>query len=328
MAISVTNSNFPAIETPSAQEKKSAIAGLRGTCVCVKCGHMFQPAELRLRNADNWLCSVCNFEPIIRDGFLSFAPELATGDDWYVVEFYEEMYKLQERNFWYSARNTLISWAIKKYFPEMVDFLEIGCGTGFVVNGIAESFPSATVNACDIFFEALQFARGRVPAANFYQLDARRLPFRQVMDVVGIFDVLEHITEDSAVMEQSFEALRPGGGLIVTVPQHQFLWGPSDTWAKHVRRYSADELINKAEAAGFEIVRMSSFVTTLFPLLLLSKARFYFNPGKYDPRADLSISPLLNTMLGSISTVDQALISMGANMPFGGSLLLIARRPL
>ena len=39
---------------------------------------------------------------------------------------------------------------------------------------------------------------------------------------IGAFDVLEHIQEDTAVLPQLFQATRPGGGIMLTVPQHPY----------------------------------------------------------------------------------------------------------
>nr|VFK12098.1 MAG: Putative methyltransferase [Candidatus Kentron sp. LPFa]VFK28151.1 MAG: Putative methyltransferase [Candidatus Kentron sp. LPFa] len=55
-------------------------------------------------------------------------------------------------------------------------FLEIGCGTGFVLSGIAEAFPEAKLVGTDAFSAGLAYAARRVPGAALYQMDARCLP--------------------------------------------------------------------------------------------------------------------------------------------------------
>lgn len=66
-------------------------------------------------------------------------------------------------------------------------------------------------------------------------MDARRIPFEGEFDVIGAFDVLEHIEEDERVLGQLNAALRSGGGIIATVPQHQWLWSEMDTVSGHRR---------------------------------------------------------------------------------------------
>ena len=90
--------------------------------------------------------------------------------------------------------------------------------------------------------------------------------------MIGAFDVLEHIEEDTTVMAE-VPAVRPGGGFMATVPQHPALWSLQDEHAHHVRRYTARGLRRKVEAAGFEVVRMTSFVSLLLPMLVAARLR-------------------------------------------------------
>src|SRR4029077_3610296 len=139
-------------------------------------------------------------------------------------------------------------------------FLEVGCGTGFVLTGVRRQFPSVQVAGTDIFTEGLAFARQRLPCVELFQMDARRIPFEAEFDVIGAFDVLEHIEEDEQALGELFRCCRPGGGIVITVPQHRFLWSAADEYAYHKRRYSRRELISKVRMAGFEILRVTSFV--------------------------------------------------------------------
>jgi SAM-dependent methyltransferase len=158
------------------------------------------------------------------------------------------------------------------------------------------------------------------------QLDARRLPFRDEFDVVGAFDVIEHIDEDRAVLAELRAAAAPGGGVLLTVPQHPALWSEFDARAGHVRRYRARELRQKVVEAGLEIVRMTSFVALLLPFMYLSR-RAQRSPGAdYDPLAELRIAPWLNRLLEGVLGAERALISAGLSFPAGGSLLVVARR--
>ena len=86
----------------------------------------------------------------------------------------------------------------------------------------------------------------RVPDAALMRMAARRIPFDGEFDVVGAFDVIEHIEDDRAVLREMHRAAVPGGGILLTVPQHPFLWSEFDRQARHVRRYTAPELREKA----------------------------------------------------------------------------------
>jgi len=100
-------------------------------------------------------------------------------------------------------------------------------------------------------------------------MDVRRIPFREEFDVIGAFDVLEHVKEDEEVLLQMYQATRKRGGILVTVPHHPFLWSPVDDYARHVRRYKTLELKDKGQAGWVQrykdhIVRFSVVTTTDF----------------------------------------------------------------
>lgn len=286
--------------------------------MCLRCGTGFA--------GDRWLCPQCGFEPQVIAGIPAFAPELAHAEQGYDPAHFSALAGLEERNFWFRARNRLLVWALGRYFPGARHFLEAGCGTGFVLSGIAAAFPALEATGSEVAVEGLGFAARRVPAARLIQMDARRIPFREEFDVAGAFDVIEHIEDDRAVLRALHDALVPGGGLLLTVPQHPALWSEYDMRAGHVRRYRAAELRAKVVEAGFDIVRITSFVTLLLPFMTASRLAQRAPASGYDPLAELRIASWLNWALEKALDFERLLIRAGASMPAGGSLLLVARR--
>ena len=282
---------------------------------CLRCSLVFEDAR--------WACDRCGFGPAQRRGYLSFADE--RGDDGFEGEFFEGLAELEPGFWWFEARNELIVWALRKWFPGMRSFLEVGCGTGFVVARLAREFSQVRFAASELFADAMEYVGRRVPTAELYQFDARDIPFRDEFDVIGAFDVVEHISEDASVLAEMRRALRPGGGLLLTVPQHPFLWGPSDDVAHHKRRYTRAVLRSRLEEAGYRVLAFRSFVALLMPLQLISRsaARHSRNP---DPRAEFRIAPVLNRALAAAMAVERAAIAAGVDSPFGGSLLAVAQR--
>ena len=286
---------------------------------CLRCRTPFGGAD--------WRCPQCGATPERIDGFLAFAPELAHGAEGYDPAHFAELARLEAGNFWFRARNRLIVWSLARYFPAARSMLEIGCGTGFVLAGVAAARPALRLTGSEAATRGLAFAAERVPAAELVQMDARRIPFREEFDVVGAFDVIEHIEDDRAVLRAVHDALAPGGGLVLTVPQHPALWSTYDAHAGHVRRYRASELRARVTEAGLEIVRMTSFVSLLLPLMFLSRLAQRAPKARYDPLAELRIAPWLNRALEAVLGAERALIRAGLSFPAGGSLLLVARKP-
>ena len=260
-------------------------------------------------------------------GCLAFAPELAGGGEGYQDSYFDELARLEAANFWFRARNQLILWALQKHFKDAQNLLEIGCGTGFVLSGIAQTFPQMSLSGSEVSTNGLSHAARRIPQANFFQMDARAIPFEAEFDTIGAFDVIEHINEDEAVMAQMFHALKPGGGLLLTVPQHEFLWSQVDEHAFHVRRYHAGDLRTKLERAGFRVLTMTSFVSLLLPLMFVSRLARRKARQDFDVLAELRLSPVANFVLKTALDFERGLIRTGVRFSFGGSLLVVAQRP-
>ncbi|MDH4199240.1 MAG: class I SAM-dependent methyltransferase [Spirochaetia bacterium] len=245
------------------------------------------------------------------------------------AHYFKELAELEEGNFWFRARNKIILWALSRYSSELKSFLEIGCGTGFVISAIAKKFPDARLFGSEYLEEGLIYARKRVPGAEFKQMDARQIPYESELDAIGAFDVLEHIEQDEAVLAQIFKALKPGGMVFITVPQHRWLWSTFDEYSCHVRRYSANELHQKVSAAGFEIIRSTSFVSALLPVMYASRflQRIKVNMNM-DDMTGLRIPSILNQLFEWLLNFELILIRIGIVLPFGGSRLLVAKKSL
>ena len=75
----------------------------------------------------------------------------------------------------------------------------------------------------------------------------------QKYEAVYTSNVLEHIENDSAVLEELFDKLAMGGIIGIYVPAHPILFSRMDKEIGHVRRYTRSELKEKVSAAGFTI---------------------------------------------------------------------------
>lgn len=273
-----------------------------------------------------WICPYCYYKPKLIEGYLAFAPELAENSDSYEPQLFAQLATLEAKNFWFRSRNHLLIWALQHYFPHATTLLEIGCGTGYVLSGIGKALPQLTLYGSELFTVGLGFAAQRLSRAEFFQMDARKLPFENEFDIIGAFDVLEHIKEDTIVLTEMYRAVHQGGGIILSVPQHPWLWSQADDYAHHVRRYRAPELKAKVENTGFKVIRMTSFVSLLLPLMLLSRLQQRLPNLNYDPTLELRISGWMNASLESILHLERAIIRAGVSLSAGGSLLLIAKK--
>ena len=264
------------------------------------------------------------------EGIRCYAPSVALDCADYPSGGFDVSADTQARSFWCRTRNRVLHQVFERFTDRSrpLDVLEIGCGIGGVIASLRR-MPNLRLTGSEIYIQGLRYARAKMPDVDFIQLDATDIPFRGAFDVVGAFDVLEHIEEDELVMRQVHEALRPDGLFIVTVPQYQWMWSPLDEIVHHKRRYSRREMQDKLRRAGFELVYMTSFVTALFPSMLLTRLR----PRRRRPSGDIKaefaewviLPGPLNRLCDWISRLDEAILKCGVTLPFGGSLLAVAR---
>jgi SAM-dependent methyltransferase len=255
------------------------------------------------------------------------APELADSSDHYPVEEARRQAELEESFFWFRARADLVTWCIGRYFPSARSLFEIGCGTGAVLAAVQASRPDVDLYGADLSVDALRVAQQRVPDAALAQMDIRRIPYRDEFDVVCALDVLEHVDEDEAALRELRHAVKPGGGLLLSVPQHAWLWSALDEFGKHRRRYARRGAVELVRTVGFDVLRVTSSVTFLLPLVAISRFRNRRLRPDYDPFGEMTLPPRLNRLFGRVMRFERAVTARGVSMPFGSSLVIVARRP-
>lgn len=285
--------------------------------VCPTC-HTTTPA---------WPCAQCGAQPQQRDGYQVLMDAENAPKASYDVNHFAGLAAIEEGYFWFEGRNAIILQAIARYIPAFGNFMELGCGTGFVLAAIAKAYPQVQLSAGDYFGEALAFAHRRVPDACLYQLDAHDLPFEAEFDVMGAFDVIEHIAADEVVLAQMAKATRPGGYLLLTVPHHKSLWTNTDVSMGHERRYTRDELRTKVERAGFEVLYTTAFVALLSPAIFAARYARQVSNMPVTAAEDVKISPAINAILRRVMALETALLGRGVRFSIGGSRLLIAQKP-
>jgi SAM-dependent methyltransferase len=285
---------------------------------CLACASTFSGAS--------WSCPRCGFTPETLDGFLMFAPELAASNDGMAPDAHHRLEASQGSSFWFRARNRLIADMMTRHFPHARTVLEIGCGTGYALKGLQATLPSAQLTGSEIYVNGLSYARRRLGTdVDLFQMDARAIPFSEQFDVICAFDVIEHVDEDMEVLREMYGAVRPGGGIFLSVPQHPWLWSRTDEIAYHKRRYRINELSEKCQAAGFRIIRTTSFVTTLLPAMLAQRL-LRGRKVDYNPCNEMRLHPMLDRAFDALLETERRLIASGLSLPVGGSRFVLAVR--
>jgi SAM-dependent methyltransferase len=235
---------------------------------------------------------------------------------------------VEQRHAWFRARRELLGHLgrdLTGSLPNGFQVLEVGCGTGDVLQQLERACARGLVTGMDIHAEALEFARQRT-SCRVVVGDANQPPFGADFALVGMFDVLEHLEDDAQVLKRTYDLLQPGGALLLTVPADPSLWSYFDEASGHVRRYDAVDLGGKLRDAGFEVEYLTPFMRVMEPIMRgYRRAAPRLNRAQ-DPSGDLRIIPVINDVLYWLLRRETVPIRRRQRLGGGTSLLAIGRR--
>jgi SAM-dependent methyltransferase len=234
---------------------------------------------------------------------------------------YQQMAELDDRHWWYRARRRILAELIRReaQLPSNARILEIGCGTGHNLTMLS-SF--GHVDGLELDDEARALSEKRLGRK------VMRSPLPQLTevrdadyDLIGAFDVIEHIDDDDAALAAIAAKLKPGGKFMMTVPAHPWMWTAHDVANHHKRRYSKRSLKALVEGSPMRLDKIGYFNSLLFPIAVAERAVSKLR-GKDD--GDVSLPPApLNGALEAVFAAERYLVGR-LPLPPGLSLFAVA----
>lgn len=241
---------------------------------------------------------------------------------------YDEMYRLENRHWWFCAKRRIVGRALRKYLPPInasspQKICDVGCGCGMMLQDLRNwGYDAVGVDASD---KAQDYCRQRgITVQKGFLPDQLPLPPAS-MDAVLLLDVLEHVDDDANSFQAAVGLLRPGGILVCTVPACRWLWTQRDVHHEHKRRYSWRPFIDVLHSAPGTTVLAASYMNSfLFPLAVASRLASRILPAG---QTDLSIPPLgINKLLENLYVSESSLFLRGLRLPCGLSLFGAVRK--
>lgn len=183
---------------------------------------------------------------------------------------WEQISLVEDRHWWFTGRREIIAHLVSTLLPDGASVLDIGCGTGFMLEALAGKYdvwglePDASVRR-----RSRSAIRDHVLPGD--TRDLSMLKGRQY-DIVMLLDVVEHIEHDVEALRAAASAIAHGGRLLITVPANPDLWSAHDERNGHFRRYTSDSLSAVLAEAGFAPVLLTYFNSRLYPLVRMHRS--------------------------------------------------------
>lgn len=248
--------------------------------------------------------------------YLSRPISVSMADDWYKFATTE--------HFWMRWRfETLLKY--RSMLPSADQpAIDIGCGHGAFREQL-ENNVFQKVDGCDLNEFALRQARPGKGRLFIYDILEQREELREAYSSAFLMDVVEHIADDLKFLSAAATHVRPGGIIVLNVPQSNFLWGRYDEVAGHVRRYSQKTLTKLCLDAGLQVLKQVSWGLPLVPFVVLRNILNRRTPQNEVIQKGFATPEYLSNLVQGLRASELAL---PFDMPWGTSLLMIAKKPV
>ena len=246
----------------------------------------------------------------------------------YPLEAHAPIAAIEESSFWFRHRNNIIQTVVRNH-PPSGPIVDVGGGNGSVALALKRCGLSTIVVEPGNIGAGIAHARGLTVIRSAFGAE---MFVQGAVPAIGLFDVIEHIPDPQHLLVECRTVLCDGGMIYITVPALQWLWSSDDQFAGHYRRYNQPLLRQTLVEAGFEVVLLSAFFSLLVPPLALlrtlpSVLGLRTLQGPDDALKHHRVNHRFAAMMGRALAFETALLARRTTLPFGTSLIAVARKP-
>ncbi len=239
---------------------------------------------------------------------------------------YAIMNRVEDSHWWYVGRRLILESFLEQIVQKIrnpqsaIRILDVGCGTGGNLEMLAKFGAAEGVDVSD---DALEFCKRKGLKA--HKGLAESLPFDdESFDVVTALDVVEHLDDDVAGLNEMYRVLRRGGKTLIFVPAFMWLWGVQDDVSNHRIRYTKKQITERLQQAGFEIERATYANISFFAPILAGRTLMKLTGIKPESENNVNVSAL-NGVFGKLFGAERFFLK-NFNFPFGVSIVIVAKK--
>jgi len=253
-------------------------------------------------------------------------------------EYFQRLYEVEEKHWWSMGMREIAAGILDANYPGVqgLKILDAGCGTGITLSWLERYSGPNRVVGIDLSWYALQFC-GKRREYLLSNSSVLELPFKNdLFDLISCNDVVQHLPGDGAdkiSFKEFYRVLKPSGCLFLRTNSSQGMGKRKASGNGNYRRYMRDELKEKIQQAGFNILK-ATYANSLLSILPTAQRflkRKQVSPDLYQGLA-IRLLPAnrqwLNTLLYWILKSEAWFLSKpGISSPFGQTLFFLAQKP-
>jgi len=155
---------------------------------------------------------------------------------------------------------------LRRHRSRIASILDVGCGDGFVGESLRAMLGASVLVGVDVHLPAAECGVSHHAGYVVERYAAAHLVGERRFDLVLALDVIEHVTDERALIDQAITRRTTRGGLVlVTAPAFQGLFSDHDRALQHFRRYNSVQLQRVLSAAGLDVVDKGYLFASLLP---------------------------------------------------------------
>lgn len=215
--------------------------------------------------------------------------ELTSGADPAIHWYYQTKKIPLLRSFGAAAPSTAAPWTC----------LDIGAGSGFFSQTLAGEFPNTIRQT--ILVDTAYTDANLAAAPTGARVKQREIPPVVDHSFVLLMDVLEHIEDEVAFLQQLKQRSTGNNRFFISVPAFHCVWSYHDVSLGHHRRYTKASLDAALRRADFQIDRLYYIYGLIFPIVWAYR-KLHTVPV---PESDMKpLPPVLNWLLKQINEIE------------------------